>query len=204
MDEHMPAALPTEEDYRRYDRIWRKVSPELDPYPDVHAARPDVTMEPRPSMPPAPPGPRPSMPQGGCMGQAARGMLDMLRESLRDELADAQVYRYLARQAPSGAARRTMQRMAADEARHARMLQTAYYLITGETYRVNVVLPPQPRLPWPDRLRERWHEESRGADTYARAAVETRDACLRRMFAELSADESHHADQLRKLLEQAM
>ncbi|MCI8419494.1 MAG: hypothetical protein HFF79_03170 [Oscillospiraceae bacterium] len=33
-----PAAVPSAYDYRLYDRIWRRVSPELDPYPEVRAA----------------------------------------------------------------------------------------------------------------------------------------------------------------------
>ena len=30
--------MPTAYDYRRYDRIWQRVSPDLDPYPDIRAA----------------------------------------------------------------------------------------------------------------------------------------------------------------------
>ena len=30
-------AAPSVYDYRQYDRIWRRVSPELDPYPEIRA-----------------------------------------------------------------------------------------------------------------------------------------------------------------------
>ena len=180
-------ALPTEADYRRYDRIWRKVSPELDPYPEVRAAPPEKPTEPR-----------------RCMEEAAQGEVDAIREFLRDELADAQTYRYLARQAPTQEARRLLNRIASDETEHAKRLQTAHFLITGGTYPVTVVLPPQPRLPWRDRLRERYHEEIRGGAAYERAAEETRDKCLRRMFEQMSRDEYRHAELLRGLLEKML
>ena len=31
MIEQYPAALPSGEDYRRYDGVWRRVAPELNP-----------------------------------------------------------------------------------------------------------------------------------------------------------------------------
>lgn len=189
-------ALPTQEDYRRYDRIWRKVSPELDPYPEVRDAQ---------SQPPAPPRPHPPVPDSGkCMGAAAEKEAEALREFLRDELADAQTYRYLARQSPTPEGRRLMQRLASDEIGHAKALQTALFLLTGGTYPVTVVLPPQPRLLWRERLRERYHEETGGAAAYAHAAERTQDACLRRMYGRLSADEYRHAEQIEKLLEKTL
>ncbi|MBE6910533.1 MAG: ferritin-like domain-containing protein [Ruminococcaceae bacterium] len=200
MDETAVPALPTEADYRRYDRVWRRVSPELDPYPDVRAA----AMEPRPPRPPAVPQPPAMPPDGRCMSGADEEAPETLRAFLRDELADAQTYRALARQAPTPEGRRLMQRLASDETGHVRALQTAYFLLTGGTYPVTVVLPPQPKLPWRDRLRERYHEETRGGAAYARAAEQTRDVCLRRLFERLSADEYRHAEKLEKLLEKTL
>ena len=194
MSDLMPSALPTEADYRRYDRIWRKVSPELNPYPEVRAAQPELTMEPRP---------RPGE-ERDCMGAAARGELDAIRDFLRDELADAQTYRHLASLAPSPEGKRLMRRLAEEEAGHVRALQTSHFLITGGTYPVTVVLPPQPKLLWRDRLRERYHEETSGAARYARAAEETADVCLKKLVERLSADEYRHAESLRRLLERTL
>lgn len=194
MTELTPPALPTQEDYRRYDRIWRKVSPELDPYPDVRAARPG---------PPEPPA-RPDGRKERCMGPAARDDLGVVEEFLRDELADAQTYRHLAALAPTPDGKRLMRALAAEEAKHAKTLRAAYYLITGRTYDVTVVLPPQPRLPWRDRLRERYHAETRAGESYARAARETPDRCLKKLFARLSQDEYRHAERLRELLERTL
>lgn len=194
------AALPTEADYRKYDRIWRRVSPELDPYPVVRAAQGKPLAPPGPPAPPRPPAPE----NGECMGATAENEAEALREFLRDELADAQTYRYLARQAPTPEGRRLMQRLASDETGHAKALQTALFLLTGGTYPVTVVLPPQPRLLWRDRLRERYHEETRGGAAYARMAERMTDRCLKKLCERLSADEYRHAEQLERLLEKTL
>lgn len=198
MSELAPSALPTEEDYRRYDRIWRKVSPQYDPYPETRAAQTEVTMEPQLSVLPG------ANADPCCMGAAAESDLEVIRGFLRAELADAQTYRYLATIAPTQEGRRLMRQIAADETGHVKTLQTAHFLITGGTYPVTVVLPPQPKQLWRDRLRERYHEEACGAFNYERAGEETTDVCLRRIFERLSADEYRHADWLRKLLEKTL
>ena len=138
------------------------------------------------------------------MSAAGEKEIETLRTFLRDELADAQTYRALARQAPTPEGRRLMQRLASDETAHAKALQTAHFLLTGGTYPVTVVLPPQPKLLWRDRLRERYHEETRGGAAYERAAERTRDVCLRRLLERLSADEYRHAEMLEKLLEKTL
>lgn len=187
-------ALPGEEDYQRYDRIWQRVSPELNPYPEARGPRPPVPGkgEPRPPVPGR--GEPPFCRPGGATPEE-------LQEYLRDELADAQIYRHLAPLAPTMEGKRVMRALAEDEAGHAKALQAAYYLLTGRTYPVTVVLPPQTKLPWRDRLRERWHEESRGGKRYDLAADRAGDRCLGQLFTRLAQDEYRHAEQLRKLLE---
>ena len=189
-------ALPTEADYRRYDRIWQRVSPELTPYPEARAAQNGTAAEQNPAQPP--PAQLPAQPD------AVPGTAELLQGFLREELADAQTYRYLAGQSPTQEGRRLMRRLAADEAAHVKSLQAAYFLLTGETYRVTVVLPPQPRLPWRERLREQYHASSRDGAAYERAAEETRDVCLRRMFEQLSKDEYRHAELLRGMIEKTL
>lgn len=199
-------ALPTEADYRRYDRIWQRVSPELTPYPEARAAQGGAAMERRPAKPSSPPSlpDRPSPPSPPARPDAAPETTDLIRGFVREELAEAQTYRYLAGQSPTAEGRRLMQRLAADETAHVKTLQAAYFLLTGETYRVTVVLPPQPRLPWQDRLREQYHASSRSGAAYERAAEETRDKGLRQMFERLSKDEYRHAEQLRGLIEKTL
>ena len=189
---------PAEEDYRRYDRIWRRVSPGLDPYPDVRAAQPDITMEPQLPVAPGANG------ESCCLGAAAQGELEIIRAFVRGELADAQTYRCLVNLAPTPEGKRVMRRLAAEETAHAKTLQSVHFLITGGTYPVTVVTPPQPRLLWRDRLRGRWHEETCGGMNYAAAAEQTNAVCLKRIYEKLSADEYRHAELLRGLIERAL
>ena len=174
MIETTPSALPAREEHQRYEAIWQRVSPSLTPYPAVPAEQP-------------------------CRAGGEREA-ELLCAFLQDELADAQTYRCLAALAPSAEGRRLMRRLASDEQAHAKRLQAAYFLLTGGCCRVTVVLPPQPRLLWRDRLRERYREECRGAARYESAAGETADVCLSRLLLSLSADEYRHAEALREHL----
>lgn len=187
MSETAASALPTEEEYRRYDRVWQRVSPSLTPYPRLRAAA-----EPGGAQAPEPVSPR--------AGGAGRGEAETIRGLLCDELAEAQSYRALAQIAPSAEGRRLMRCLASAEAAHAGELRAALFLLTGETCGVTVVLPPQPRLLWRDLLRERYRAEVAGAHAYERAATETADACRRELFAGLAREECRHAGQLRRLV----
>ena len=92
-------------DYESCRRVWRRVSPELDPYPEEKEAT-DCPAAPAPDM---------------------KG----LQEMIEGELGDRRAYLCAARCAPHPAARRTLQRMAADEGAHARRLLAVYYLACG-------------------------------------------------------------------------
>ena len=181
-----------EMDYRECDRLWQRVSPELNPYPEVRAARQGAG-DARLSLPGATKDPC-------CMGDAARNELDVLRGFLREAISDAQIYRCLAACAPGQETRRLVRHLSAGATERTRTLQSAYYLIAGQTYCVTVVLPPQPKLPWCDRLRARYHEEACGGSNYRRAAEETPDVCLKKLFRDLSAQKYHNAELLRKQL----
>lgn len=218
--------LPTEEEYRSYDRVWQRVSPELNPYPEVRGARPetDKPRGPRPE-PDGPRGPRPEpgerplpdhqrpagpplpAPPGGapgCLLPVSERELDVLRAAIGQELEDAQIYRYLSRQAGAQNARQTLRSLAEEEAGYARSLRAMLFLLTGETLHINVPLPPQSRLPWRDRLRELCRKEMTDGTQYAQMARETRNACLRKLYRQLSRGEFNHADRLRNLLEQML
>ncbi len=178
MLETTPSALPTQEEHRRQEQLWRRVSPSLPPY----GAAP---------------------PEPACRSGGEREA-ELLRNSLQDELADAQTYRCLAALAHTAEGRRLMCSLASDEAAHAKRLQAAYFLLTGEICGATVVLPPQPRLLWRDRLRERYREECCGAARYAQAAAMTADVCLAHLLQDLSADEYRHASLLQKQVEKTI
>ena len=93
-------------DYESCRRVWRRVSPELDPYPEERE-------------------------EAGCPAAPAPD-LKGLQEMIEGELGDRRAYLEAARRAPNPAARRMMQRMADREGAHARRLLAVYYLACGQ------------------------------------------------------------------------
>ena len=163
-------------DYESCRRVWRRVSPELDPYPEERE-------------------------EAGC--PAAPGPdLRGLQEMIEGELGNRRACLEAARQAPNPAARRMLQRMAGREEAHARQLMAVYYLACGQCYRPALPSGLAESLPWRALLRQRYHEEVCAARQYDRAAQSAGDACLSQLFRDLSRDETRHARQLMALLEQ--
>ena len=160
-------------DPQRCDRIWQRVSPELDPYPEVRAACREPSREPgagdipertgAAAVPAAPEIPAAPAESGCCLAGRAMGSIRLIQDFIEDELADRRAYLAYAACAPNVAAR---------------------------------------RLPWREVLRTRYHAETCGGLRYAQAAEATEDVCLREIWEELSAAEYRHARQLLSLLEQ--
>ena len=195
MDQTLHA--PETYDYRRYDRIWQRVSPTLEPYPaapeDTTTA---LTTRQEAQLPGADINPC-------CLGSAATEMLEVLTGYIEEELADQRYYTALLRRAPAWA-QPVVQRLAEEEGRHAKRLMAVYYLITGKCY--------CPAIPcgciriehWCPALRQRYHAEACGALNYARSADETTDICLKRILTDLSQEEYRHADTISRLLERSL
>ena len=189
-----------EADYQKYDQIWQRVSPELNPYPEVRAAREQAARAEEAQLLTLPGAERDPC----CMGSAAQADLEVLQGFLREEIADARIYRMLARCTGNADARRVFRSIAESEQEHVRQLQAANYLIAGDCYRVSVCFAPQKVKNYCEALRERYHEEVCDGFNYERAAEETTDFCLRKLFGDLSKDEYRHADRLRGLLARAL
>ena len=206
----MEKGLPTQEDYRTYDKIWQRVSPGLNPYPEARSQNESAQAMPAPEAAQESASEQALLLLPGaqadpcCMGSEAAGELGVLRGFLREELAVVRGMRALVRRAPGGSSRNLLRQMAEDDAGHVRQLQAAHFLITGERYRVTVVLAGQKREPWCDALRAQYHQEACAAFNYARASEETEDLCLRRLFSQLSEDEYRHAGALRELLAETL
>ena len=195
MDQTLHA--PETYDYRRYDRIWQRVSPTLEPYPaapeDTTTA---LTTRQEAQLPGADINPC-------CLGSAATEMREVLTGYIEEELADQRYYTALLRRAPAWS-QPVVQRLAEEEGRHAKRLMAVYYLITGKCY--------CPAIPcgciriehWCPALRQRYHAEACGALNYARSADETTDICLKRIFTDLSQEEYRHADTISRLLERSL
>ncbi len=191
-------------DYRSYDRIWQRVDPELNPYPEVRAAAAESAPSAGSAADEAERRAELSLPGAQenpcCMGTEAMESLEVLQGFLREELADQRTYLFLARRAPTAEARRIFRAVAADEGRHARKLFAAIYLITGERYCPTICYPPLCYEGFCVSLRMRYHEEACGGFNYRRASQEALDPCLQQLLLEFSGDEYRHAQMMLDLL----
>ena len=187
-------------DFRQHDRLWQRVGPGLEPYPETTAE----AMPRREELPPAQESQLPGAePNPCCMGSEAMELLAVLEGYIEEELEDRRRYLALSRQAPSWA-RQTLREIAEDEGAHARRLLSARYLITGQCYRPNMVQGQLCMGDWCGALRQCYHEEACGGFNYARTADSTSDVCLARLLNELSGDEYRHAERVMSLLERSL
>ena len=217
--------MPTAYDYRRYDQIWQRVSPDLNPYPDVRAAA--GSMGAAPAVPataaPAPPAagsaapvPVPAMESGGeadlpgaerdpcCMGTEAQESLTVLEGFLEEELAGRRCCLSMASRFRSQSACRLLRRIAAEKQAAVRDLSAAYYLITGACFFPSVSLEQTQWAGLAGALRSCYHQEACNGFNYQRAADEALDPCLQSLFSRLSADAYRRAQEIMTLLGQML
>ena len=208
MENELSAAQNAAYDYRRCARVWQRVDPTLDPYPDVRAAAAMAADTPGDGLNAAERNAELTLPgtqaDPCCMGTAALESLEVLQGFIREELADRRTYLFLARRAPTAEARQVFRAIASDEGRHARRLLAAVYLITGERYCPAICYPPLRCDGYCAALRERYHEEVCGGFNYRRASQETLDPCLQQLLLAFSQDEYRHANAMLCLLSGVM
>ena len=208
MENELSAAQNAAYDYRRCARVWQRVDPTLDPYPDVRAAAAMAADTPGDGLSAAERNAELTLPGAQadpcCMGTAALESLEVLQSFIREELADRRTYLFLARRAPTAEARQVFRAIASDEGRHARRLLAAVYLITGERYCPAICYPPLRCDGYCAALRERYHEEVCGGFNYHRASQETLDPCLQQLLLAFSQDEYRHANAMLCLLSGVM
>ena len=208
MENELSAAQNAAYDYRRCARVWQRVDPTLDPYPDVRAAAAIAADTSGDGLSAAERNAELTLPGAQadpcCMGTAALESLEVLQGFIREELADRRTYLFLARRAPTAEARQVFRAIASDEGRHARRLLAAVYLITGERYCPAICYPPLRCDGYCTALRERYHEEVCGGFNYRRASQETLDPCLQQLLLAFSQDEYRHANAMLCLLSGVM
>lgn len=208
MENELSAAQNAAYDYRRCARVWQRVDPTLDPYPDVRATAAMAADTSGDGLSAAERNAELTLPGAQadpcCMGTAALESLEVLQGFIREELADRRTYLFLARRAPTAEARQVFRAIASDEGRHARRLLAAVYLITGERYCPAICYPPLRCDGYCAALRERYHEEVCGGFNYRRASQETLDPCLQQLLLAFSQDEYRHANAMLCLLSGVM
>ena len=194
-------------DFRRYDRVWQRVAPDLEPYPGVSTAAAMPAPPPQAASAASMARQESQLPGAAqdpcCMGSAASEMLEVLTGYIEEELADRRYFLAMSRQAPSWA-RQRLRDIAADEGAHARRLMAAHYLITGQCYRPAIASGSITIGRWCPALRERYHMEACNGLNYARSAEDTVDPCLRLLLRELSESSYQHAAQLMQMLERSI
>jgi rubrerythrin len=176
------------EDYLRCDRVWQRVAPELDPYPEVRAAAGQQELRCAPAM------------ESGLSCPVGGAAAERLADFIAHELSDRQTYLHHMRCAPQGA-RRVLRQIVEEEGAHARRLAGLYYLMTGTCYRPPLCAGGRETMPWCGFLRLRYHAECSGAEDYRAAAEAARDGCTKAIFRHLAEDEQRHAQLVLQLLE---
>lgn len=207
-------------DYRVYDQVWQRVTPGMDPFSSDPAAA-GMTEAPR-SGPPvtaaAPPAiqaaaaPAARQESGGegtlpgaeanpcCMGTDARESLEVVEGFLQEELAESRCCQSLACRVRNQQAARLMRQAASEKRAAAKELCAAYYLITGERYSPAITVE---HLQWEDltqALRSCYHQEACNGLNYQRAADETLDVCLQKLFTKLGEQSYRRAEEVMDLL----
>lgn len=198
-------------DYRVYDRVWQRVSPGVDPYADQPSG---VESAAQPPAAPAQPVTLPAQPPAAeneavlpgaeknpcCMGTEAMDSLEVLQGFLEEEIAGRRHCMALACCVRSPGASRLLRRAASEKQAAVRDLCGAYYLVTGSRY-VSAVAAEHVQLnSLPEALRACYHQEACNAFNYRRAAEETMDLCLQKLFTRLGDQSYRRAEETMTLL----
>lgn len=134
------------------------------------------------------------------MGSNARESLMVLEGFLEDELAGRRYAMALASGVRQQSMVRLLRRIAAEKLAAAQELCAAYYLTTGNRYRSAVAVEHMQFGSLAEAMRSLYHQEACSGLNYQRAADETMDPCLQRLFTQLGKQSYQHADDIMVLL----
>ena len=198
-------------DYQLYDRIWQRVSPDLNPYPHLRdggegevtppeeVSSPDPVREER-GLAPLPEAGEPEVLENCCLGAAAQGAADALRALLAEELAGSRCYMALSRQVCTRNAARILRRAALEKREAVQRLQAACYLVTGACCPAEVPLQRPRFRSMPEALRHCCRREACGSLAYQQAAEGTADPCLAALLEDLGRQARRRSDAMLRLL----
>ncbi|MBR3704201.1 MAG: ferritin-like domain-containing protein [Oscillospiraceae bacterium] len=208
-------------DYRMYDNVWQRVSPGCDPYGDGDATpnmqhrqstslgeSMSTQMAQVPQMPQIDANGEDTLPGAEinpcCMGSEAEQDLKVLVGFIEEELAQRRCYLGLSHRLCHSGAAQLLRSIAQEKKDAARELKTAYFLITGCCYQNAVSIDHMRWHSLADALRSIYHQEACNAFNYRRAADESVDPCLQKIFDRLSVQAFARADALMELLGQML
>lgn len=209
-------------DYRVYDQVWQRVTPGMDPFSADPASagmtEPSQDTAPAASAASAAPAavsvaaPMPRQEVGGeatlpgaeenpcCMGTEAKNSLEVVEGFLQEEMAESRCCQALACRVRNQQAARILRQAAAEKCAAAKELCAAYYLITGERYTPAITVEPQNWENLSQALRSCYHQEVCNGLNYQRAADETLDVCLQKLFTKLGEQSYRRAETVMSLL----
>lgn len=209
-------------DFRLYDRVWQRVAPGMDPFsvqtdaagmtetaqetapavpaaPAVSAAMPaaDPSAVPTPAQEAELPG---ATPAPCCMGTAAQESLEVLEGFIQEELAESRCCQTLACRIRNQQAAQLLCKAAQEKRGAAKELCAARFLITGERYHPAITLEQNCWDSLAQALRAFYHQEACNGLNYQRAADETIDFCLQKLFSKLAEQSYRRAEEMMTLL----
>lgn len=185
-------------DYRAHDSVWKRVRPDLTPFPDF-TPQSDVA-----PLSPAEHARQSELPgaeaDACCLGSSAVDSLQVISGFMRAELASFTFERAFSCRAPGGYERTVLERLACEGEKVFRKLSAVYFLISDAFPSMERDCRNGPLPCWTEGLRDIYHAEVCGALNYRRAADGITDPCLIRIFEECSDRKSEHADAVLQLL----
>lgn len=185
-------------DYRKYEKIWKRVAPNMMPYPNrekkmAEKDSPSEALAARTA----------DDRERCCCLKESSDAVNILERCIEVESADACYYTALACKAP-WSAKETLCQISLVEQRHSRRMRTLYYLMTGRYYRMAMRCERIYTGPYSEALRERYHIEVCDSQYYRQLAESVQDPCLKQELNTFADEEYHNAERLADLLDQTM
>lgn len=172
--------------YEECERIWRRVAPDLTPYPQVRREEVGEEMDPC------------------CMGTEAMVSVEVLQGFVYVECCTKRRFARLAARTQSASLRQLFSDFSALASRREKKLRSALYLITGEVYCAELSCGSAQWDSWCAMLRSLYHDAACNAFNYDRAAQEATDSCLTSLLSAFAQEEYRRAECILDLLAKAL
>jgi rubrerythrin len=128
--------------------------------------------------------------------------IKLLRRFMDDKAENAEIYGHLAHRTTSPASKRIFRSLRGDELRHLKTLRSAYYLLTGDSFRPSGQKPVRGGAL--TLIRSMYNRETKSAEAFRRAGQETKIPNLARIFKSISEDDGRHAVILERMIRRLM